>query len=139
MPLVEQVPLQFLFPVHNTMKQAALAWRRRAREERIRQGLFDTDEEAFAKGRVLVRVSVPRARGLDIIAEAASEASIGGGLGSFTSPPYEEDDRQVCTLFPFLSKTKQKGCYRTDKDQGYTSAPVGARINKLLPTTVDIN
>lgn len=101
MSLVDQVPLQFLFPVHNTMKQAALAWRRRAREERIRQGLFDTDEEAFTNGRVLVRVSVSRARGLDIIAEAAAETSVGGGSGSFAPPPEDEDDRQVCPLFPF--------------------------------------
>lgn len=100
MSLVDQVPLQFLFPVHNTMKQAALAWRRRAREERIRQGLFETDEEAFANGRVLVRVSVSKARGLDIIAEAASEASNGGGMGSFPSSLDEEDDRQVLWDWP---------------------------------------
>ena len=70
------MPLQFLSPVHNALKRAALAWRRRALEERNRQGVFDTEEEAFANGMVLVRVSVSRARGLDAIAAGAAAAAV---------------------------------------------------------------
>ncbi|CAB1106197.1 unnamed protein product [Ectocarpus sp. CCAP 1310/34] len=75
----ECIPLQFLFPVHNSVKHAALAWRARARKERNRQGLFSTDEEAFAHGMVVVHVSVSRARGLGPIAAAAAAAAATAG------------------------------------------------------------
>ncbi|CAN0201159.1 unnamed protein product, partial [Ectocarpus sp. 13 AM-2016] len=74
-----KIPLQFLFPVHNSLKHASLAWRARARKERHRQGIFSADEEAFAHGMVVVHVSVSRARGLGPIAAAAAAAAATAG------------------------------------------------------------
>ncbi|CAM9593769.1 unnamed protein product, partial [Scytosiphon promiscuus] len=59
-----KLPLLFLSPVHNSLKHAASAWQVRARRERERQGLFELDEEAFASGMVLVRVSVRSSGGI---------------------------------------------------------------------------
>lgn len=42
------------------------------------QGMFATPEEALASGRVLVRVSIPRARGLASIAAAVAASSVSG-------------------------------------------------------------
>eukprot|EP00903_Cladosiphon_okamuranus_P019670 g18080.t2 len=81
-----KLPLQLLHPVHVSLKEAASAWRLRARRERDRQGLFELDEEAFANGMVLVRVSVSRARGLGAVAAMAAAAAASGTTTAGGSP-----------------------------------------------------
>lgn len=84
--------------MHTALRQAALAWRLRAREERHRQGFFESDEEAFDNGRVLVRVNIARGRGLHEIAAAAAVTATGGpGVGGagVEGAPLPGEERQV--------------------------------------------
>lgn len=80
-----------------SLKEAASAWRVRGRRERDRQGLFELDEEAFASGMVLVRVSVSRARGLGAVAAMAAAAAAGttAAAGVSSSPPDGGQDQLV--------------------------------------------
>ena len=80
-----------------SLKEAASAWRVRGRRERDRQGLFELDEEAFASGMVLVRVSVSRARGLGAVAAMAAAAAAGttAAAGGSSSPPDGGQDQLV--------------------------------------------
>lgn len=58
------------------------------------KGLFESDEEAFSHGRVLVKVSVSRARGLTGFAVASAAEAAAGLAGPATfSPPEEEQVR----------------------------------------------
>ncbi|KAG5188437.1 hypothetical protein JKP88DRAFT_253471 [Tribonema minus] len=72
------LPLELLRPLYSMLKVASQAWQGRVEMERIRQGYFSSNAEAFAEGRVLVKVNISEAAALDGIAlYSAGAASMG--------------------------------------------------------------